>query len=394
MFCEVKAVYLPQIMRIMKPYIYQKSNWPDFKWDNEAIINLLSRVRHLQGKVIGKMESLGFDLRNEAVLETLTIDVIKSSEIEGLVLNPEQVRSSIARRLGMDVSGLVESDRHVDGVVDMLLDATQQSGKPLSAERLFGWHSSLFPAGRSGMYKIIAGSWRDDSTGPMQVVSGAMGKEKVHYEAPPAKDLETEMDTFLNWFNNNNDYDLLIKAGIAHLWFVTLHPFEDGNGRIARAIADMLLAKSDGVSQRFYSMSAQIRVERKPYYEILERTQKGSMDVTEWLTWFLRCLENALVSSGQILAHIMNRQQFWVNNSKQIFNDRQVLMLNKMLEGFTGKLTTSKWAKITGCSADTALRDINDLIEKQVLQKESAGGRSTNYALMENNSLTGTRSQI
>lgn len=382
--CGEYCVYLPQIMRIMKIYIYQQNDWPHFTWDNNTIIPLLSQVRHLQGKMIGKMESLGFELRNEAILQTLTLDIIKNSEIEGQILNPEQVRSSIARHLGMDISGLVASDRHIDGVVEMMLDATQNYNKPLTSQRLYDWHAALFPTGRSGMYKIIVGKWRDDSTGPMQVVSGTMGKEKVFYQAPDAKELKHEMELFLKWINKD-DQDLVLKAGIAHLWFVTLHPFEDGNGRIARAIADMLLARSDGISQRFYSMSAQIRVERKKYYEILEKTQKGFLDVTEWLKWFLRCLKNALINSDQTLANVLYKHQFWNKYATQIFNDRQVLMLNKLLDGFTGKLTSSKWAKVAKCSADTALRDITDLINKQVLQKELAGGRSTNYKLIDIN---------
>lgn len=366
----------------MKTYIYQQNDWPHFKWDNEVIISLLSRVRHLQGKMTGKMESVGFELRNEAVLETLTLDIIKTSEIEGQILNPEQVRSSIARRLGMDISGLVASDRHVDGMVEKMLDATQNYTKPLSAKRLFDWHAALFPTGRSGMYKILVGKLRDDSTGPMQVVSGAMGKEKVHYQAPDAKYLKSELDLFLKWFNKNDNTDFVIKAGLAHLWFITLHPFEDGNGRIARAITDMLLAKSDGLTQRFYSMSAQIRVERAGYYDILEKTQKGSLDITGWMKWFLICLANALKESEHILSNILYKHKFWNRHATQIFNDRQVQIINKMLDGFTGKLTSSKWAKITKCSADTALRDINDLINKQVLQKDLAGGRSTNYELV------------
>jgi Fic family protein len=367
----------------MKIYVYQQNDWPDFTWNNETLLVLLAKVRNLQGRMIGKMESLGFELRSEAVLETLTLDVLKSTEIEGEILNPEQVRSSIARRLGMDISGLVPSDRDVDGVVDMMLDATQYFEKPLSTERLFDWHASLFPTGRSGMYRIIVGNWRDDSTGPMQVVSGAMGKEKIHYQAPDAATIEKEMETFIDWFNNEDRLDPVIKAGLAHFWFVTLHPFEDGNGRIARAITDMLLARSDGISQRFYSMSAQIRLERKEYYSILEKSQKSSLDVTDWLEWFLNCLTNALNASSQILAKVLHKHNFWNKHATTVLNDRQVLLLNKLLDGFIGKLTSSKWAKIAKCSADTALRDIQDLINKQILRKEAAGGRSTNYELNE-----------
>lgn len=362
-------------------YIYQQLNWPNFTWENEKIINLLSEVRNLQGRLIGKMESLGFDLRNEAILETLTLDVIKSSEIEGEHLNPNQVRSSIARRLGMEIAGSVESDRNVDGVVEMMLDATQNCFNPLTVERLFDWHAALFPTGRSGMYKITVADWRKDTTGPMQVVSGAMGKEKVHYQAPGSSTIKKEMNLFLNWFNNNSKIDLVIKAAVAHLWFVTIHPFEDGNGRIARALTDLLLARSDNSNQRFYSMSAQIRIERKEYYEILEKTQKGNLDITEWLKWFLRCLINALKSTDAVLVRVLFKADFWSKHSKTLINERQKKLLNKLLDGFEGKLTSSKWAKIAKCSKDTAIRDINDLIDKNILQKEAAGGRSTNYEL-------------
>jgi len=369
----------------MKTYLYQQDDWPNFTWDNNALISPLAQVRHLQGKMIGKMDSLGFELISEAFLETLTLDVLKSNEIEGQILNQEQVRSSIARRLGMEISGLVTSDRDVEGAVEMMLDATQNYDKPLSIERLFGWHSALFPTGRSGMYKIIVGNWRSDSTSPMQVISGAMGKEKVHYQAPAAEDIEKEMELFIDWFNNEEKDDLIIKAGLAHLWFITTHPFEDGNGRIARAITDMLLAKSDGISQRFYSMSAQIRLERKKYYDILEKSQKGTLDVTDWLVWFLNCLKDALTSSEQILGRVLYKHKFWNKNATQVLNTRQVLMLNKLLDEFIGKLTTSKWAIITKCSTDTALRDIQDLINKQILRRDTAGGRSANYRLIDIN---------
>ncbi|MBL7128128.1 MAG: Fic family protein [Ignavibacteria bacterium] len=367
----------------MKTYIYQQNNWPNFTWDNKFLVPLLGLVRNLQGKMIGKMESLGFDLRSEAVLETLTLDVLKSTEIEGQILNPEQVRSSIAKRLGLEISGLINSDREVDGVVDMMVDATQNFEKELTIDRLFDWHSALFPTGKSGMHKIIVGNWRDDSTGPMQVVSGAMGKEKVHYKAPDATKIKKEMEFFINWFNSEEKLDPVIKVGLAHLWFVTIHPFEDGNGRIARAIADMLLARSDEISQRFYSMSAQIRLERNGYYDILEKTQKGTLDVTEWLEWFLNCLKNALHASEQILARVLYKHQFWNKYATLVLNDRQVLLLNKLLDGFDGKLTSSKWAKIAKCSTDTALRDIQNLMNKQILQKNTAGGRSTNYDLID-----------
>ena len=366
----------------MKAFIYQHDAWPDFVRNDESLLSLLGKVRNLQGKLIGKMEALGFELKKEAVLETLTLEVIKTSEIEGEILNPEQVRSSVAKQLGLDIAGLTDADKNVDGLVDMMFDASRNFNKHLSKQSLFDWHYALFPTGRSGMYKIIVGNWRDDSTGPMQVVSGAMGKEKVYFQAPDASDIEAEMKQFINWFNKKDNTDPVIKAGMAHLWFVTLHPFEDGNGRIARALTDMLLARSDGIPQRFYSMSPQIRKKRKAYYNILEESQKGSLDITPWLTWFLNCLSDALEESNQTLSRVIFKHQFWVKHASDIQNGRQKLMLNKLLENFEGKLTSSKWAKITRCSADTALRDIQDLINKQILRKTDEGGRSTNYELV------------
>ncbi|HRW63604.1 MAG TPA: Fic family protein [Bacteroidales bacterium] len=365
----------------MEIYIHQQKNWTNFKWEIEDVVNLLSEARNLQGRLIGKMESLGFDLRNEALLGALTQDVIKSSEIEGEILDHEQVRSSIARKLGMEIAGAVESDRNVDGVVDMMLDATQNCFEPLTVDRLFDWHAALFPSGRSGMYKITVAGWRKDTTGPMQVVSGALGKEKVHFQAPDSDLIEKEMDKFLDWFNNDESIDMVIKAAVAHLWFVTIHPFEDGNGRITRALTDMLLARADGTNQRFYSLSAQIRLERKKYYDILEKTQKGNLNITEWISWFLKCLINALKSTDTILKKVLFKAEFWNNHSKTIINERQKKLLNMLLGEFNGKLTSSKWAKIAKCSKDTAIRDINDLINKDILQKEQAGGRSTSYEL-------------
>lgn len=365
----------------MRAFIHQKDNWPEFTWNSNDFLDLLSEARNLQGRLIGKMETLGFDLRNEALLDTLTLDVLKSSEIEGEFLNPDQVRSSIARRLGMEIAGAVDSDRSVEGVVDMMLDATQKCFDPLTADRLFGWHAALFPTGRSGMYKITVADWRKDTTGPMQVVSGAMGKEKVHFQAPDSDLVEKEMTQFIDWFNNNKT-DLVIKAAIAHLWFVTIHPFEDGNGRITRALTDMLLAQADKSNQRFYSMSAQIRLERKQYYEILEKTQKGNLDITDWIVWFLKCLINALKSTDSILTKVLFKADFWQKHINTAINDRQRKLLNILMDGFDGKLTSSKWAKIAKCSKDSAVRDINDLIEKAILQKEAAGGRSTNYELI------------
>jgi Fic family protein len=369
------------ILQRMSVYIHQKKDWPNFKWDSDAIVNLLSEARNLQGRLQGKMEALGFELRNEALLDTLTLDVLKTSEIEGELLNHDQVRSSIARKLGMEIAGAVESDRDVDGVVEVMLDATQHCFKPLTKSRLFDWHAALFPTGRKGMHKIIVGDWRKDTTGPMQVVSGPMGKERLHFEAPNSDLLEKEMSSFLDWFGQNNKIDLVLKASIVHLWFVTIHPFDDGNGRITRALTDMLLAQADKSNQRFYSMSAQIRIERKQYYDILEKTQKGDLDITNWIKWFLQCLINTLNSTEAVLANVLFKGKFWQIHSKTIINERQKKLINKLLDGFDGKLTSSKWAKIAKCSKDTAIRDINDLIEKEILRKEEAGGRSTNYEL-------------
>ena len=373
-----------QILQRMGGYIHQHKDWPHFKWETEEIIHLLSDARNLQGKLQGKMEALGFELRNEALLDTLTLDVLKTSEIEGELLNRDQVRSSIARNLGMEIEGAIESDRNVDGVVEMMLDATQNCFKPLTKSRLFDWHAALFPTGRNGLYKISVGKWRKDTTGPMQVISGPMGKEKVHFEAPNSDLLEKEMSQFLTWFNQNNKIDLVLKAAIAHLWFVTIHPFDDGNGRITRALTDMLLAQSDKSNQRFYSMSAQIRIERKQYYQILEETQKGNLKITNWIKWFLQCLIDALHSTEAVLVKVLFKGNFWQLHSKTPLNERQRKIINKLLDNFEGKLTSSKWAKMAKCSKDTAIRDINDLIEKEILNKEDAGGRSTSYGLNRN----------
>lgn len=362
-------------------YIHQINNWTDFRWENEKLLSLLANVRHLQGRLLGRMETLGFKLREEALLSTLTLDVLKSTEIEGEILNKEQVRSSIARRLGLEISGLVDSPRNVDGVVEMMLDATQNFSLPIIPERLFGWHAALFPTGYSGLYKIETGNYR---SGDMQVVSGGMGKEKVHYEAPKPEAVAVEMSLFLNWFNDESELDPVLKAAIAHFWFITIHPFDDGNGRIARAITDMQLARGDNSSQRFYSMSNQILNDRKRYYEVLEKTQRGNGNITEWLVWFLSCLERALINSGEVLETVLVKARFWDEHSQTPLNDRQRLMLNKLLDGFDGKLTSSKWAKIAKCSQDSAIRDIQDLITKGILRKEAQGGRSTNYELCVN----------
>ncbi len=343
---------------------------------------LLARVSREQGRLLGKMEALGFDLRSEAHLRTLTEDVVKSSEIEGERLDPEQVRSSIARRLGMDIGGLIPADRDVEGVVEMMLDATGNHAQPLTEDRLFAWHASLFPTGRSGMTKIRVGQWRDDNDGPMQVVSGPVGREKVHYRAPPADRVPDEMAKFLRWFEQPGDADPLLAAGLAHLWFVTIHPFDDGNGRIARAIADMTLARSEKTGQRFYSMSAQIRKEHKAYYDTLEWTQKGDLDVTRWQEWFLNCLLRAIEWAQETLSAVLQKARFRERFAREPLNKRQIKVLNRLLGGYEGKLTTSKWAKIAKCSQDTAYRDILDLIERGALRKEPGGGRSTSYSLV------------
>jgi Fic family protein len=366
----------------MTVFIHQLLNWPHFTWKQHQVSSLLAAVRYRQGRLLGRMEGLGFRMQAEANLQTLTLDVLKSSEIEGEMLDASQVRSSIARRLGMEVAGLVPADRHVEGVVEMMLDATQQYEQALSAERIFGWHAALFPSGRSGMYKITVAAWRDNKKDdPMQVISGAMGKEKIHFQAPDADRLNEEMNRFMSWFNEDMTLDGVLKAAIAHLWFVTIHPLDDGNGRIARTIADMQLSRADRSAQRFYSMSAQIRKERKDYYDILESTQKGSMDITTWLTWFLKCLDRALQATDETLALVLKKARFWEKHATTLLNERQQLMLNKLLDDFEGKLTTSKWAKITKTSTDTALRDIQDLMNKKILMKETEGGRSTNYIL-------------
>ncbi len=362
-------------------YVHERKDWPDFHWSIEKLAEPLASVRYRQGGLIGQMKGLGFRLQQEAVLETLTKDVLKTSEIEGEKLDAEQVRSSVARRLGLDIGGLKPADRNVEGVVEMMLDATGRYDRPLTDERLFGWHAALFPTGRSGMTKIKTGAWRDESAGPMQVVSGAIGKEKVHFEAPKAGRLKKEMTAFLKWFKGKDAIDAVLKAGLAHLWFVTIHPFEDGNGRIARAIADMTLARSEHSSQRFYSMSAQIKVEHKEYYDILEATQKGTMDVTAWMLWFLDCLGRAIDGAHLTLKAVIDKARFWERIKDAPLNERQRSVINRLLDGFEGKLTSSKYAKLTKCSQDTAHRDIQALLERLILVQNPEGGRSTNYSL-------------
>jgi Fic family protein len=372
-------------------YIHRLPDWPRLEWDRERLAEPLADIRHRQGRLSGHMEALGFNLQQEAVLQTLSADVLKSSEIEGEKLNAEQVRSSIARRLGIDIGALKPPDRHVEGVVEMMLDATRRYDQLLTAERLFAWHASLFPAGRSSMHKITTGTWRDDSTGPMEVVSGPVGKAHVHFQAPPALRLDQEMWTFLNWFNASADMDPVLKAGLAHLWFVTIHPFDDGNGRIARAIADMALTRSENSPQRFYSMSAQIRQEREAYYNILEQTQKGTLDITPWMEWFLGCLGRAIDGAQITLSAVLAKAHFWEAIAGAAINERQRLVLNRLLDGFEGKLTTSKYAQLSKCSHDTALRDILALVEHGILVRNPQGGRSTSYALATSKMLDNRR---
>jgi Fic family protein len=366
----------------MATYIHELPDWPKFTWDYVRLTVPLPEARHLQGRIIGQVEALGFKVREEAVLHTLTDDVLKSSEIEGEKLNADQVRSSVARRLGMDIGALTPADRHVEGLVETMLDATQRYEQPLTNERLFGWQAALFPTGRSAMHAIKVGAWRDDSSAPMQVVSGPVGREHVHFEAPAAARLEEEMGCFLKWFNGDMTTEPVLKAAQAHLWFVTIHPFDDGNGRIARAIADMALARSEGSSQRFYSMSAQIRQERGDYYRILERTQQGTMDVTLWMEWFLGCLTRAIKGAQAALSSVITKARYWEKLRQVPLNDRQRWVINRLLDGFEGKLTTSKWAALTKSSQDTALRDIQQLVDRGVLVRNPAGGRSTSYSLV------------
>ena len=372
----------------MAKYIYQYENWTNFTWQNAAVSLALGEVRLLQGKILGQIHSPGFSSKEEKNLEMLTLDVLKSSEIEGEMLNYEQVRSSIARRLGINTAGLVSSPRNIEGVVDMMLDATQNFRKPLTEERLFGWHAALFPAGYSGLHKIEVAQYRSEE---MQIVSGAMGKEKVHYEAVAAKDVKVEMDKFLLWLNDDKVViDSVLKSAIAHFWFIIIHPFDDGNGRIARAISDMLLARSENSSERFYSLSNQIQQEKNIYYETLKTVQHSESDITQWLVWFLNCLKHALLETEESMQNILCKSEFWEKHKETPINERQRLMINKLLDDFFGKLTSSKWAKITKTSTDTALRDIKDLIEKGILQQEKEGGRSANYTLVKNNKNTCT----
>lgn len=364
----------------MAKYIYEYDNWPEFTWDDKKIGGILGKVRYLQGKIFGQMGALGFSIKEETLLSTLTLDVLKSSEIEGEFLNYEQVRSSIARRLGIENAGIGHVDRNVEGVVEMMLDATQNYDKVLIQNRIFGWHAALFPSGWSGIHRIETGCYRH---GEMQVVSGSMGKEKIHFQAPSPNKVKKEMNVFLDWLNNETELDEVLKAAIAHFWFIIIHPFDDGNGRIARAISDMLLARSEKSTHRFYSLSNQILVEKKIYYDVLQKVQHSSGDITDWLDWFLSCLFRALENTDETLKRVYKKADFWDKNKETVLNNRQRIILNKMFDGFEGKLKSSKWAKINKCSADTALRDIKDLIDKGILRQEDSGGRSTNYELTE-----------
>ncbi|SHL02048.1 Fic family protein [Fibrobacter sp. UWEL] len=369
------------IYRMRQPvkYIYQYESWPNFTWDQTKIQVLLGNVRYLQGKLLGQLSAVGFSQQEDSLIRTLTENVVRSSEIEGVLLNYEQVHSSIARQLGLEFAGMVNSSRDIDGVVAMLLDATQNYQKKLDAKRLFGWHASLFPSGYSGIYKVDVGKYRKHE---MQVVSGGVGRERVHYEAPLPNVLKKEMDQFLKWLNDDDNMDLTLKSAVAHFWFVVVHPFDDGNGRVARAISDYLLAKSDRSEKRFYSLSAQILAEKKEYYRVLALTQQNDADITEWLVWYLNCLMHALENSEQYVAKTLGKAEFWERIKDVEINERQRVMINKLLNGFDGKLKTSKWAKLAKCSEDTALRDIKDLVEKNILKQEDAGGRSTSYVLV------------
>ena len=362
-------------------YIHERNGWPGFEWDQMKLGVLLAEARHLQGRLLGRMEGLGFPLREEATLQTLTRDVVKTSEIEGEKLDAVQVRSSLARRMGIDIGALPPIDRNIEGIVEVMLDATRQHDAPLTQERLFGWHAALFPTGRSGMRRIVVGAWRRKDSGEMQVVSGPIGRETVHYEAPGHDRLKEEMSHFIKWCNAASDIDPVIKSALAHFWFVTIHPFEDGNGRMARALADMMLARSEKTSQRFYSMSSQIQRERNEYYLVLEHCQKGTLDITQWMEWYLNCLRHAIAGSETLLDTVLVKAGFWKTHAGESFNDRQRKVINRLLDGFEGKLTSSKWARLTKCSQDTALRDISDLLDRGILAKAEAGGRSTSYEL-------------
>lgn len=367
-------------------WIYKHKDWPKFRWNDSKLMTKLAELRYMQGRLLGKIEELGIELKQDACLKIITTDIIKSSAIEGEKLNNDEVRSSVARRLGIDIGGYVPASRDVEGIAEMMIDASQNFNQPLTEQRLFNWHATLFPTGRSGMEFIIVGHWRSDSKGPMQVISGPIGREKVHFEAPPAKSLNKEIKKFLKWFEEDckkQNIDPVIKSGIAHFWFVTLHPFEDGNGRIARAVADLALARADGIKNRYYSISTQIALDRNNYYKKLMQQQSGSLDLTEWLEWYLKCMQRALINSEETLANIYYKNQVWKKLLKHNVNERQKIIISKMLDDFKGYMTTSKYAKIAKCSNDSALRDIQDLNQIGILIKNESGGRSTSYRLLD-----------
>jgi Fic family protein len=366
----------------MPKYIYERPDFPDFYWDSEKILAPLSEVRFMQGRFSGKIQSLGFDIQQESNLLLLEKEIITSSQIEGEIYKPEEVRSSIAKRTGAAYDSNQPTNRNIDGFVDLLLDATQNYATVISKERLFNWHGALFPTGRSGLYTIKTAQWRKDEKGPMQVVSGGFGNEKVHYEAPTASLIPNLMIAFLDWLNTESQQDLIIKTGIAHLWFLTIHPFEDGNGRIARAISESILAKSENDAMRFYSLSSQILKNKKDYYLLLEQSQKGNLDCTNWLLWFLETLKKAIIQSEEIISTVLQKANFWKNHEKTILSPRQQKMLEILWNDFEGNLTTKKWSLLTKCSDDSALRDINDLILKGILYKEDKGSRSTSYKII------------
>jgi Fic family protein len=377
------TVIITANIAVINMWIYKHQDWPNFTWNTERLAPKLADLRYRQGLLLGRMEGLGFELKREASLTTLTSDVVKSSAIEGENLNSEEVRSSIARRLGMNIAGLIPASRDVEGIVEMMLDATQSFSKPLTKKRLFDWHAALFPTGRSGMHSIIVGGWRKDNSGPMQVVSGPIGRAKVHFEAPSAEKLEKEMGSFFSWFENQSNIDPILRVGVAHLWFVTIHPFEDGNGRIARAIADMALARADNMSDRFYSLSTQFAAERKDYYNQLEKQQRSTPEITHWLEWFLDCLGRAISNAEETLGKVLFKAQLWNKINQQPVNERQRLIINRMLEDdFKGHMNTSKYAKLGKCSTDTALRDIQDLKARRIFVQNQGGGRSTSYRII------------
>ena len=383
LFFHIIALSLHQNQRVMRPlYIWQQPTWAEFTWDNDKLITLLSEVRNHEGRILGLMDGLGFGIQNATSLDVMVEDVLRSSEIEGELLNADRVRSSIARHLGIETEGLPEPDHYTEGVVQVMLDAVRNSNEPLTHKRLFNWHAALFPTGRSGMYPITVAAYRTGPE-PMQVVSGAMGREKVHYEAPASEVVPAMMDEFLRWINGEQGIDPILKAAVAHLWFVAIHPFDDGNGRITRTITDMLLAKADGMPHRFYSMSAEILRERKGYYAALEKVTTGTTDITTWLDWFLQTLRSAILRSEKMVQRVVRKSLFWQQHREVRMNERQVKIVNMLWDGFEGKLTTSKWAKISKTSQATALRDVSDLVEKGVLIAADAGGRSTNYLLKD-----------